>query len=148
MMYSFLNSKLDCKITINIELYVGSNVGISCIVCTRNIIQIAVSMTAYLLLSNMASRLQNAVWTVKSVETLNLKYIFINNPRDFTKVFLIKGEQNSLNFRSKHIILFYIFDRPSGVEGCVLKIGNRHVCLVALRAPYISCNGIVVSFAK
>ena len=87
MMYSFLNSKLDCKITINIELYVGSNVGISCIVCTRNIIQIAVSMTAYLLLSNMASRLQNTVWTVRNVQTLNSKYTFINNPRDFTKVF-------------------------------------------------------------
>ena len=76
MMYSFLNSKLDCKITINIELYVGSNVGISCIVCTRNIIQIAVSMTAYLLLSNMASRLQNTVWTVKSVQNLEFKIHF------------------------------------------------------------------------
>ena len=51
-------------------------------------------MTAYLLLSNMASRLQNTVWTVKSIQTLNSKYSFINNLRDFTKDFLIKVEQN------------------------------------------------------
>ena len=107
-------------------------------------------MTAYLLLSNMASRLPNTVWTVKSVQTLNSKYYFHQYSQWFYESFLIKVVQNSLHLRPKHILhtLFYIFDRPCGMEGCVLKIGNRHVCLVALRAPYISCNGIVVSFAK
>ena len=66
-------------------------------------------MTAYLLLSNMASRLQNTVWTVKSVQTLNSKYTFINIPRDFTKVFLIKIEQNSLHFRPKHILYCFTY---------------------------------------